>query len=281
MASAFVSPWVVISLKVNPPEPQLPEVESGIEPPPYLSPSSIATWQQCPLKFKYSRIDKIVDPPTEATVLGNFVHDALEMLFQCDPENRTLTHCKTILRQLWADKWEAEAAAVTNGNAQAMHEMRWKAWWCLENYFAMEDPTEISLDGIETLVNTDIDGVMMKGFIDRWSYREDGTILIGDYKTGKTPKPSYEGDKFQQLYIYAHLLGQIEKAEVSEVELLYLKDGVRLKREVLPNILKVVAKEVSMVREQVEECCETGEFPAIKHTLCGWCSYKPFCPAWV
>lgn len=253
----------------------------GLTPPAYLSPSSIGTWQQCPQKFKYSRIDKIVDPPTDATVLGNFVHETLEALYQREPQERTLGHCRSIMRELWNDKWEAEAAGVTRGEAKAMHEMRWKAWWCIEAYFGMEDPADIKLDGIETLVNTDIDGVMMKGFIDRWHYKDDGTIKIGDYKTGKTPRPQYQGDKFQQLFIYAHLLGRLKDTVVSEVELLYLKDGVRLERRVTKKDLVAVAQTVTTVYEEVAEACETGEFPAIKHRLCDWCSYKPFCPAWV
>jgi putative RecB family exonuclease len=176
---------------------------------------------------------------------------------------------------------EEEAAGVLPDTQEAFHEFRWKAWWCVENYFEMEDPSEIILDGIETQCEIDIDGVQMKGFIDRWEFKDDGTIRIGDYKTGKTPRPQYTDDKFQQLYIYAHLLGTMTDAVVSEVELLYLKDGVRFNRPVTSDDLNEIAVTVKTVRSEVESCCETGEFPAIKHRLCDWCSYKTFCPAWV
>ena len=260
-----------------------PEVQTGggLTPPPYLSPSSIGTWQQCPLKYKYSRIDGLVDPPTTATVLGNFVHETLEELHRADPQNRTKPTAKIIMRSLWQDKWEEEAAGVLPNTDEAFHEFRWKAWWCVENYFEMEDPSSVFLDGIETQCNVDIDGVQMKGFIDRWELKEDGTIRIGDYKTGKTPRPKYTDDKFQQLHIYAHLLGTMSGRRVTEVELLYLKDGVRFNREVTKDDLTAIAETVKTVRSEVETCCETGEFPAIKHRLCDWCSYKTFCPAWV
>ncbi|MSV58070.1 MAG: exodeoxyribonuclease V subunit beta, partial [Actinobacteria bacterium] len=38
-----------------------------LETPEYLSPSSIATYRDCPMKFKFSRIDRIVEPPTWQT----------------------------------------------------------------------------------------------------------------------------------------------------------------------------------------------------------------------
>jgi putative RecB family exonuclease len=253
----------------------------GLTPPPYLSPSSIGTWQQCPLKYKYSRIDGLVDPPTEATVLGNFVHETLEELLAKDAPERTKQVAKVIMRSLWESKWTSKAAEVLPDKDEAFHEFRWKAWWCVENYFTMEDPTAVNLDGIETQCEIDIDGVQMKGFIDRWEYKDDGTIRIGDYKTGKTPRKQYTDDKFQQLYIYAHLLGTMTGKPVTEVELLYLKDGVRFNREVTSDDLSAIAETVKTVRSEVEACCETGEFPAIKHRLCDWCSYKTFCPAWV
>ena len=63
-------------------------------PPPHLSPSSMGTFEQCPLKFKYSKIDMLKDDPTEATLMGNFVHDVdgNTLLDLCGTENLPLGH---------------------------------------------------------------------------------------------------------------------------------------------------------------------------------------------
>lgn len=248
-------------------------------PPEFLSPSSISTWQQCPLKYKYSRIDKITDPPTEATVLGNFVHDALERLYLQDASERTLSNAQTIMRALWTDEYEKKASDVLGGMANKMHDFRWRAWWCVENYFAMESPQSLSFDGLEDYVTGKIGNASLRGYVDRWNKSSDG-IVIGDYKTGKTPRPQWRGDKFQQLLIYAVLLEEIQNTSVSSLELLYLKDGVRLVHAVKQKELEQTKQTVMSVHSEIEQACSTANFEARKHRLCDWCSYKPFCPAW-
>jgi putative RecB family exonuclease len=264
----------------------LPGLQGDLKPPEYLSPSSISTWQQCPLKFKYSRIDKLSDPPTDATVLGNFVHDVLEGLLRLPAEDRTVTAARNVMRDVWSNEYEAKAVdvlAVTTSSAKmpaAIHEFRWKAWWCVENYFTMEDPSTVEFDGLEDYVTGSIGRVPMRGYIDRWHRGDDG-IVIGDYKTGKTPKPQWRGDKFQQLAIYALLLGEIHQVPVASMELLYLKDGVRLTQPVEQPTLTAVAESIETVYDELLTACETGEFATKKARLCDWCAYKPFCPAWV
>lgn len=263
----------------------LPPEPATLAPPEYLSPSSVSTWQQCPLKFKYSRIDKLVDPPTDATVLGNFVHDVLEALLRLPGSERTLSAARTLMREIWENEYGVKAedvlALTTSSSrlATAIHEFRWKAWWCIENYFTMEDPTTVMFDGLEDYVIGAVGRVPMRGYIDRWNRTDDG-IVIGDYKTGKTPRPQWQGDKFQQLAIYALLLGEIHQEPVASMELLYLKDGVRLTQPVDQATLSAVAETIDGVYGELLEACDTGEFPAKKSRLCDWCAYKPFCPAW-
>jgi putative RecB family exonuclease len=264
---------------------QLPEdVNQQIEteilvPPEFLSPSSISTWQQCPLKYKYSKIDKIIDPPTEATVLGNFVHDALERLLLSPPESRTLSTAQSIMRSLWSDEYQNKAADVLHGHEAKMHEFRWRAWWCVENYFLMENPAEVSFEGLEDYVTGKVGDASLRGYIDRWGKDANG-IVIGDYKTGKTPRPQWRNGKFQQLLIYAVLLGEIHQTKVNSLELLYLKDGVRLTHPVKTKELDETKKTIISVHAEIQEACATSNFEAKKHRLCDWCAYKSFCPAW-
>lgn len=271
--------WGASSLTTAP-DPTLPGFERNLKPPDYLSPSSIGTWQQCPLKFKYSRIDKIVDPPTEATTLGNFVHDVLEALLLLPSENRTLAEARRLMREKWDVEYAEKTIDVIGQHNKKIHEFRWRAWWCIENYFSMENPQALTFDGLEDYVVGSIGKVPMRGYIDRW-HRSDEGIVIGDYKTGKTPRPQWRGDKFQQLAIYALLLGAIHDEPVSRMELLYLKDGVRLTEPVKEPALVAVAEKIDSVYDELLASCASGQFEAKPSRLCDWCSYKSFCPAWV
>lgn len=244
-----------------------------------LSPSSISTFRQCPLKFKYSKIDGLPDSPTDATVLGNFVHEVLETMYALPREQRTQETAKALARQLWSDSWGEKAASLIHTDKE-LNFFRWTAWWCIENLWRLEDPINTSPWAIEEHVEGEVGGIRLHGFIDRLFY-EDGVAKISDYKTGKTPKPKYMGDKFFQLIIYSQLLESIDIIPDSmSLELLYLKDGVRFEKTVTAEDVAEVVEVVQEVREGIDARCKSGEFEPNKSILCNWCGYRRICPAW-
>ena len=110
-----------------------------------LSPSSVTTFLQCQLKYKLSRIDKIVEPPSDAQVLGNVTHEALEGVFALPAGERTLPAARRIMIAQWHDKWQRVCAEELRLTAHGQHVLRWNAWSCVENYFALEDPNTVTL----------------------------------------------------------------------------------------------------------------------------------------
>ena len=252
----------------------------NLTPPPHLSVSSIQTYQQCPLKFKFSKIDLIQDAPNESSMLGNFVHDVLEMLYKQEKNSRTLNLAKFYARQLWDEVWFPNVQTLML-NEDKIRLFRWNAWWCIENLWKLENPEIIVPLGIEHEVNVDIGGVRIKGFIDRYSQSEDSLMLtVSDYKTGKTPRKEFQDDKFFQLNVYAKALSVSGVGYADHLELLYLKDGVRLKRDISEKGIEEAVETIQQVKSEIDNSCSTGDFPAIKSVLCGWCSYKPICPKW-
>lgn len=255
------------------------EENTTLVPPPYLSPSSISTFQQCPLKFKFSRIDKMSEPPTEATLRGNYVHSVFEELYLAPKEERTLEYARTLARDLWWNQY-CDPVAQIIPTEEKMRLFRWSSWWCIENLFSMESPNELAFDGIEYELNSSIGGVQIKGFIDRWFIGDDDGIHVGDYKTGKTPGIRYREDKFFQLMIYAHVLQNIIGKDVTTLELLYVKDSVILSRPTTVGDFEHVEKVITSVKNEIDARCEEGFFETKRSRLCDWCSYKPICPEW-
>lgn len=244
-----------------------------------LSPSSISTFQQCPLKFKFSKIDGLRDAPTEATMLGNFVHEILEVMYALPAEQRTQDTARALARDLWSSKWEEQVTTLIHTEKE-LKLFRWTAWWCVENLWNLEEPKEVEPYSIEEHVEGEISGIKLHGFIDRLHF-SNGVAKVSDYKTGKTPKKNYIDDKFFQLIIYTQLLESAGiNADKIEVELLYLKDGVRFAKEITKEDVAKVASVIAEVREGIEKRCEEGYFEPNKSILCNWCGFKSICPAW-
>ncbi len=247
--------------------------------PEYLSPSSIDTFNTCPLKYKLSKIDKMSEPPSEASILGNFVHDVLEDLHNIeDPSLRTLQMAKSLLREQWNAKW-GELISELVDSEQKLKEFRWKAMWCIEGYFKMEDPATVKSGGRETALYNDINGVVIKGFVDRWDFLDDG-ISVVDYKTGKSPALKYQEKKFIQLLIYAFILAKELELEAKEVKLLFVKDGVTLAAQVTDENISVMSDYVTKTYEEILKRCKSGNFEPKPNGLCeNYCSFRPICPA--
>jgi putative RecB family exonuclease len=249
-----------------------------LEAPIYLSPSSIGTFQQCPLKYKFSRIDGLKEPATEHTLLGNYVHSILEELYKSSAVERTLSFARFLARNIWADYVE-EVTNIYRGDTEKIRLFKWRSWYCVENLMTMESPESIEFDGIETELNHEVGGVKIKGFIDRWSI-SDEKIIIGDYKTGKVPAIKYRDDKFDQLLIYGVILADMQGIEIGSLELLYIKDQVKLTKTPTKEDMQRIKDMLKTTRDAIDARCESEVFETKVGVLCGWCHFKSICPSW-
>jgi RecB family exonuclease len=102
--------------------------------PEYMSPSSIGTFNQCPMRYKFAKLDRLTEPSTEAQILGSFVHEILEDLFKLDAEDRNESSARKIGKHLWDKAWGQEFANLDVQDSTE-NQFRWKAWWCVEKLF--------------------------------------------------------------------------------------------------------------------------------------------------
>ncbi len=252
-------------------------------PPAYLSPSSINTFVQCPLKFKINKFDNIKEPPSWATHLGSFTHEVLEHLYQLDPDDRTVENLKTLAADVWASsEWEQQVLSLAEPQGD-IKQFKIAAFKNMTNLWQLEDPSETELDGMEEDVDAVIDGVAMKGRIDRYIVADDGSLIISDYKTGKVPNPKFndENKQFFQLLAYAAMLKESAQLETSQLELLYLTASTKHTLAVTPVKLDTARRLIVDTKTSLDSACDSGEFTANVSKLCDWCHFKKInvCPA--
>ncbi len=253
------------------------------KPPEYLSPSSIGLFRDCPQKFKFSHIDKIKEPPAWHLYLGSFVHEVLEYLYKEDAQNRSHETLKKIAADRWTNHGWADKVEALEVKPGTLADFKRAAFESMINLWELEDPTQTEIDGMEVEVLASVAGVAMKGYIDRFIFADDGTIVISDYKTGKIPNPRFKSDddKYFQLLCYALMLEDAEQEVTSRVEFLYLTQKVKHNQIVTPEKLDVAREVIVKTRKEIEEACDSEKFKCNVTTLCDWCHYKKIniCPA--
>ena len=233
------------------------------------------------MKYKFSKIDKIQEPPTWFTHLGTFVHEVLEHFYQLDASERTVDTVRATATSRWQESdWEAQVLALIKPMG-SIADFKKAAFECMTNLWIIEDPQQTELSGMEHEVLANIDGVELKGYIDRFIIGDDGNVIISDYKTGAIPNPRFksEDDKFFQLLVYALMLQEADQEETSKLQLLYLKHSENHEMIVTPVRLAVARGVIVETKELIDKACETGEFACNTSKLCDWCFHKPYCPA--
>ena len=233
------------------------------------------------MKYKFSKIDKIQEPPTWFTHLGTFVHEVLEHFYQLEASERTVDTVRATATSRWQESdWEAQVLALIKPMG-SIADFKKAAFECMTNLWIIEDPQQTELSGMEHEVLANIDGVELKGYIDRFIIGDDGNVIISDYKTGAIPNPRFksEDDKFFQLLVYALMLQEADQEETSKLQLLYLKHSENHEMIVTPVRLAVARGVIVETKELIDKACETGEFACNTSKLCDWCFHKPYCPA--
>jgi putative RecB family exonuclease len=185
-------------------------------------------------------------------------------------------------RTVWdASGWQKQVEELSEPLG-SVNEFKRSALGCIENLFALENPQHTEFDGVEHNVTASIEGVEMRGIIDRFMFSDDG-IVISDYKTGKVPNPRFtsEDEKVFQLLAYALMLKESEDEDTSKVQLLYLAQPVVHELEVTPVKLSIAKGTIVETKEAIDASCAAGEFHCNVTKLCNWCFYKTsgHCPA--
>jgi putative RecB family exonuclease len=245
-----------------------------------LSPSRAADFKTCPLLYRFRTIDRLPEPPSPAAVRGTLVHAVLEELFDLPPQQRTLPTAADLLPGAWERvlSEEPEVAELFN-DAEALAEWMSGAQDLLANYFRLEDPSRLSPESREQLVETVVDGLRLRGYVDRLDVSPAGDLRVVDYKTGAAPREAFEAKALFQLKFYALVLWRTRGVVPRQLKLLYLADADSLTASFDADELERFEKSLKALWSAIERATVSGDFRPNPGRLCDWCTHQPLCPA--
>jgi putative RecB family exonuclease len=252
----------------------------ALNPPRTLSPSKVSSFTSCPLAFRFSQIERLPEPPSAPAVKGTLVHAALERLFWHHPAGaRTPAAAALEVERAWDALRDDEEVVGLGLDDQAAAEFVEDARRLVANYFLLEDPNEASAVGVELGVETDLDGLRLRGIIDRLDVLPDGRLIVVDYKTGRAPSERFERGSLGGVQTYALLCESMLGQAPAEVRLLYLREPLAITATATEQTIRGQRKRAVAVWTAIERACNAEDFRPNVGPLCDYCNFKASCPA--
>lgn len=249
-----------------------------------ISYSSLETYKNCPLKYKYQEIDKIKSPKSAEGIFGSAVHSALKFMFQRNPLYPTLDEVIDFFRE----KWESRKALISPPLEDEQNIMLNEGINIIKNFYKHNQPWNFNVVGLEAPFEVAIkDGSeenvdVLSGRIDRIDKNDDGYEII-DYKTSRKMPAQKDLENDLQMSIYnIALLNQWPNLQNKEVRLsfYFLKHGEKASFTRTAQQLKETEKLIAQKIAEIKEKAQTSDFPATPSGLCDYCGYRKMCPMW-
>ncbi|MEZ5228101.1 MAG: PD-(D/E)XK nuclease family protein [Acidimicrobiales bacterium] len=243
--------------------------------PPHLSPSSAASFDGCPRRWKFKYVDGLREPSGQSAVVGTFAHLVLEHLCQLDAPERTLDRAKLIARERWPDVElmpDFADLALSDDDARAF---RWQAWTAIAGLWKLEDPARVEVVATERKVEATLADVPFLGIVDRIE-RLDGKLVISDYKSGQAPHVRYRDEKIQQVLLYAAAVAAADGELPHRSRLLYLGQET-IDIDVTESRIGEVTDQLATTWSAITTACSADTFDPKPGVLCGWCPFAAQC----
>jgi putative RecB family exonuclease len=248
---------------------------------PVYSHSKLATYENCPQKFKLQYIDRIELPDGGEGIeafLGSRVHDVLEKLYKelILTKMNTLEDLLAYFKDEWDRNWHGKVVIVKKGFTKDHYRNAGKE--SITNYYKRHQPFNQSKTlATEQLLTFKIDDYTIRGFIDRLSHQGEGVYEIHDYKTSGYLPSQDKIDSDRQLALYQ--IGIKEKfRDAKDIRLIwhYLIFDKEFRSARSDAQLKDLRKQIVYLIKTIEK---DSKFEPIESNLCDWCEYPEYCPA--
>jgi putative RecB family exonuclease len=248
-----------------------------------LSPSRASDFMQCPLLYRFRVIDKLPSAPSAAAARGTLVHSVLEKLFDLPAGGRTIEAATALVEPSWLALLEGEpelAELVDQSDVAAVASWFSDAVSLIQRWFTLEDPTRLEPAERELYVETDLDGLTLRGYVDRLDLTPTGEMRVVDYKTGRSPSELFEAKALFQMKFYALVLWRLRGTVPKMLQLVYLGNSEIVRYSPDESDLLGVERKLKALWKAIETAAQTGNWQPSKSRLCDWCDHRALCPAW-
>ena len=246
-----------------------------------LSPSRASDFMQCPLLYRFRTIDRLPEPPSPAAARGTLVHSVLERLFDVPAPERTVEHARTLIGPQWNAlvQAEPELATLVAEGPDAMRQWVQDAAVLVERWFDLEDPTRLEPAERELYVEAEVDGLTLRGYVDRLDVAPGGELRVVDYKTGRSPSQLFEAKALFQMKFYALVLWRTRGVVPRMLQLVYLGNSELVRYVPEERDLLATERKVRALWAAIERAAADGDWRPSPSRLCDWCSFRDLCPA--
>jgi len=236
-----------------------------------LSFSRVDTYQQCPLRFRYSYVDKLPGQPSPQLSWGTSLHRAIETWWT---QKLPVAPPVDVLLQALYDHWD-DSGFAGMGRDEKLQWYR-HAQDVLRRHHERYAPTFVPAVASEEWFRLDVGhDIEVVGSIDHVARTPAGGLGIVDWKTSKRAKTRSDVRGSLQLAIYALAAVDLWGHDPEWVALDFVVAGVRVTvaREDIDTEAAITT--IHRVAERVRE----EAYAPNPGRLCDWCDYRGLCPA--
>ncbi len=232
-----------------------------------LSYTQISLYRSCPLCYKLQYIDGLKPKDRGYFSFGNTMHTCAEHFFRVKvPPPPSLDELLQFYEKNWLSEGYESAEEEANYKAYG-REMLAKFWELHSSDFRM--PV-----AVEWMFNIDIEGVKLRGYIDRVDKLGSGGLSIVDYKTDRELFTKDDLEKNLQLTLYQLAVEQSWYLPVERLTLYHFRSNTPCSCEPRDEVQLEEAR--YLVLEVAKNIAEK-RFPAIESQYCP-CDFAEHCP---
>jgi putative RecB family exonuclease len=245
-----------------------------------LSPSKITAFTNCPLAFRFSVVEHLPEPPSPPALKGTLVHRALEVLFtEYPPGSRSRDAAQKALDAAWRELQDGDELDGLRLDEAETIAFLVDARVLVDRYLELEDPDGVRAIGLELNLSTEIDGVTVRGIIDRLDELDDGSLAVVDYKTGRAPRTEQSKSRLSGVQMYALMCEAELGRRPSVVRLLYLRDRIVISAAPTDQAMRGTRQRALGVWSAIERACKEDDFRPNPSSLCRFCAFQAYCPS--
>ncbi len=148
----------------------------------------------------------------------------------------------------------------------------------VHRWFRLEDPTRLEPSSRERYVETEVGGLLLRGYIDRIDTAPTGEVRVVDYKTGRSPSTRFEAQALFQLKFYGLVLWRSTGVLPRLLQLVYLGNGEILRYTPDRDDLEATERKIRALWQAIAAAAESDEWRPRRSARCAWCDYRAHCP---